>query len=205
MAAITIDLELSSSLQALSDLKRKQLPFATAVALTKTAQAAQKTIRAQLPDRFTIRSPFVERGVRIEAASKIKPQAAVLWRGPAGSRFDESLARQETGGKKPPKNRYLALPRNVKRGARGAIPKSQRPAALLRQKRVYSQEVEGGRVILRRMPKGAPPRLLYFLSPRTAQIAPRFEFRETARGVARDVFKKEFGRAFAKALATRRS
>lgn len=204
MATFAIDLETSPALLALSDLKRSQLPFATAVALTKTAKAAQAEIRSQLPERFTIRSAFVERGVRIEAATKNRQQAAVFWRGPSGSRFAESLARQETGGVKRPAKRFLALPRNVKRGASGAVPKSQRPAALLRQKRVFTQDVAGGKVILRRVSKDAPPRLLFFLMERPAQIPPRFRFRETAANVARRTYRKEFGRAFAKAIATRK-
>ena len=201
---LRIDLETSSALNALSDLKRSQIPFATALALTRTAQYAQREIKAGLPERFTIRSPFIERGVRVQSATKVSQEAAVYWRGPTGSRFAESLARHETGGLKRPANRYLAIPRGVKRGAGGKIPKSQRPASLLKRKRVYSQEVAGGKAIFRRGAKGAAPQLLYFLTPRTAKIAPEFHFRDTARDASRKVFKKEFGRAFAKAIATRR-
>lgn len=208
MAAITIDLQLSPALQALSDLKRKQLPFATAVALTKTAQAAQKTIRAQLPDRFTIRSPFVERGVRIEAATKAKQEAAVLWRAPGGSDrrgFAKYLARQEVGGVTDPRGRYTALPRKVKRGAKGLIGKANRPSALLKRKTVFIDENGRNAAIYQRVGKKAPPRLLYYLTEKPARYKPRWQFRETAMNEARKVFKREFGKAFAKALATRRS
>lgn len=204
MADFSIDLELSSALHGLDDLRRRQIPYATALALTRTAQAAQREIRSSLPQRFTIRSPFIERGVRVQAATKIRPEAAVYWRGPSGSRFAESLARHETGGRKVPARKYLAIPRGVKRGAGGKIPKGQRPAAVLRQKRTYSQDVAGGKAILRRGTKGAPPKLLYFLTPRAAKIAPEFHFRDTARAVAHRVWRREFGRAFAKAIASRR-
>lgn len=205
MAELTIDLEISSALQGLSELKRKQIPFATAVALTRTAQRAQGEIRRELPHRFEIRSPFIERGVRIEAATKTKQEAAVLWRGPAGSKFGLSLARQETGGTKSPARRWLAIPRDVKRNARGIIPKSQRPGALMKRKRVFIKEDPGrGAVIMQRQPKGAPPIVLYYLEPRSVKIRPRFGFRETAEGLARRVWRQEFGQAFAKALATRR-
>lgn len=210
MADLSIDLELSPALQWLDDIKRKQLPYATAVALTRTAQRAQSEIRKELPHRFEIRSPFIERGVRIEPASKQKLEAAVLWRGPAGSKFGLSLARQETGGRKRPYSRalpsgYLALPRDVKRGAKGIIPRSQRPGALLKRKRVFIQEDAGrGAAIMQRGAKGTPPVMLYYLDRRPARIRPRFEFRETAEKVARRVWRKEFGQAFAKALATRR-
>lgn len=202
----TIDLEVSNALLALSDLKRRQLPFATALALTRTAQAAQREIRAQLPSRFTIRNAYVERGVRIQAATKRRPQAVVFWRAPGGSArrsFAEALARQEEGGKKQPRARHLAIPRGVIRGAGGTITKAKRPEALLRQKRVYVTEVRGGAGIFQRVGKSRP-RLLYFLTPRTARIEPRWAFKDTAQRVARRVYRREFGRAYARALATRR-
>lgn len=210
MVDLRIDLELSPTLRALDDLKRKQIPFATALALTRTAQHAQREIKRDLPRRFELRSPFVERGVRIEAATKAKLEAAVLWRGPQGSKFGLSLARQETGGSKRPYSRaipggYLALPRDVKRDGRGIIPRSQRPGALLKRKRVYIQQDAGrGAAIMQRGTKGAPPVMLYYLEKRPARIKPRFHFRETAVAAARKVFKKEFGKAFAKAIASRR-
>lgn len=201
---VRLTLETSGALNALSDLKRKQIPFATARALTRTAQAAQAEIRKDLPEHFKIRSPFIGANVRIQAARKSDPVAAVLWRGPASSRFAESLARHEVGGLKRPARRYLAIPRGVKRGAGGKIPKSQRPAALLKRKRVYTQEVAGGKAVFRRESKGAPPKLLYFLTPRAATIEAEWEFRATAERVARRVFRKEFGKAFAAALRTAR-
>lgn len=205
MTELRIDLETSSALNALSDLKRSQLPFALALSLTRTAQHAQSEIKRDLPHRFEIRSPFIERGVRIQAATKASQEAVVYWRGPQGSKFGETLARQETGGLKAPARRYLAIPRDVKRNARGIIPKSQRPGAVLKRKRVFLKEDPGrGAVILQRGAKGAPPTVLYYLEPRPVKIKPRFGFRETASMAARKVFKKEFGKAFARALASRR-
>lgn len=204
MAEITIRLDVSPAVKALDDLKRKQIPIALAQALTRTAQAGQAEIRRDLPSRFTIRSPFIARNVRIEAARKSDPVAAVFWRGPQGSRFGETLARHEVGGKKHPQRRYLAIPRGVKRGSGGKIPKSQRPGALLKRKRVFTQEVAGGKAVFRRESKGRNPTLLYFLTPRPANIVDRFEFKAQAERVARAVFRKEFGRAFAKAIRTAR-
>lgn len=202
----TIDLENSSALLALSDLSRKQLPFAQALALTRTAQAAQRKIKGGLPGRFNIRNNFVERGVRIKAATKRKTEAVVFWRAPGGASrrgFAEALARQETGGIKRPAKRTIALPRGVKRGAGGRITKSNQPGRLLERKNVYIADVRGGAAIFRRVGRGRP-KLLYFLTRRPAKVEARFEFRETATSVARRVYPKEFGKAFARALATRK-
>lgn len=201
---VNVTIELPSSLLALSDPKRSQLPFAIAVGLTKAAQEGQRAARSDLPNRFTIRSPFIARNMRIRAATKARQRAEVFWRGPAGSRFGETLERHELGGVKRPEKRYLALPRNVKRGSGGKIPKSQRPGVLLTRKRVYVQEVSGGKAIYRRGSKGSPPTLLYFLTPRPAQIDAALHFRETVTDRARRVWRREFGKAFARAIASRR-
>lgn len=203
----TIDLENSSALLGLSNLKRKQLPFAQALALTRTAQAAQRKIKAGLSDRFEIRNNFIERGVRIQAATKRRTQAAVFWRAPGGASrrgFADTLARQETGGIKRPRKKTIALPRGIKRGAGGRITKGNQPGRLLERKNVFIAEVRGGAAILRRVGKSGRPKLLYFLTPRAARIKERFEFRETATRVASRVYRREFGKAFARALATKK-
>ncbi len=207
MTDLKIDLDLSPALNALDDLRRSQLPFATALALTNSARFAQREIRQALPHRFEIRSPFIERGVRIETASKANLEAAVLWRAPGGPDrrgFAKYLARQETGGITQPTGRYTALPRRVKRGATGLIGKANRPAALLKRRNVFVQDDGKNAAIYQRVGKKAPPRLLYYLTEKPARYRPRWEFRETAVAAVRRVWRREFGKAFAKAIATRR-
>ena len=197
-----IDLENSDALLALDDLRRRQLPFAQALALTRTAAKAQKKIRRDLPDRFTLRNKYVSTGVRMEKATKKRPEAAVFWRGRKGrSKFGDQLALQATGGKKSPRGRTIALRRGAKRGKGGTTPLSQQPAALLKKKNVFIKDVRGGAGILQRV-RGGRPRLLYFLKRGAVNIPKRWEFRETVRDEAQRIYRKEFGRAFAKALAT---
>lgn len=203
---VAIDLENSSALLGLSRLHREQLPYAQALALTRTAQVAQRAEKTALPSRFEIRSNYLERGIRIQAATKRRPEAVVFWRGAGGSSgqgFATALARQETGGIKRPKGRAIALPRGIQRGSGGRITKANRPAGLLSRKRVFIRDVKGGAAILRRVGRGRP-RLLYFLTRRPAKIEARFEFRATAREAAAKAYPKEFGRAFARAIATRK-
>lgn len=211
MADLTIDLEISSALQGLSDLKREQIPFALALALTRTAQHAQAEIKRDLPHRFEIRNAFVPRGVRIKTASKKDPEAAVYWQAPVAARreFAQSLARQETGGTKTPAKRWLAIPRpavEARRGKGGLIPKRWRPGQALKRRDVFVANTQTPGVVAiyrRKTKKRYPIEALYTLTDRV-RVRETFEFVPTARAAARQVFKKEFGQAFAKALATRR-
>lgn len=211
MTDLRIDLELSSALQGLSDIKRKQIPFATALALTKTAQHAQDAVRRSLPHRFELRNDFVRRGVKIRSASKSSLEADVRWQAPVAARrgFAQSLARQETGGTKTPAQRWLAIPRPAvekRRGRSGIIPKRWRPGQALKRKDVFIAKTQtpGVVAIYRRVTKKRYPiEALYTLTDRI-RVRETFQFVPTARAAARQVFAREFGKAFAKALATRR-
>lgn len=208
MTDLRIDLELSPTLNSLDDLRRNQIPFATALALTRTAQHAQAEVKRGLPHRFKIRNAFVERGVKIDRATKASQEAAVYWRAPVASRrgFAQSLARQETGGVKTPAKKWLAVPqKGVKRTGGGMIPKRMQPAAALKQRRTFvAPNQSGGQTIYRRTSKRRYPIVALYTLTERAKVEGAFEFVPTAREAARHVFKKEFGRAFAKAIASRR-
>jgi hypothetical protein len=79
------------------------LPYATAVALTRTAKRAQTKIRRNLPRRFIIRKKWVGKGVQIKPATKKRHVAVIFSR-------DEFMVRQEEGGIKRPKGRHIAVP-----------------------------------------------------------------------------------------------
>ena len=89
---ITLQVNDAAFNRAFADLE-KQLRFAAAQALTKTAQDAQEAVKQQLPKRFTIRTNWLARGVRIRPASRTTLQATVLV-------LDRFMAQQETGGEK---------------------------------------------------------------------------------------------------------
>lgn len=206
-----IDLENSSALLGLERARRDQLPFATALALTRTAQEAQEAERDEIPRRFETRGTYLERGVRIKAATKRAPQAAVFWRAPGGAArrsFADTLARHETGGVKAPRGRALAIPvAEPRRTKGGKIRKAALPAALLKRKRTFVAPFNRGADagIFQRVGKRRYPiRLLYHLTSETVRIRERWEFVDTARELARREYPKQFGKAFAKAIATRR-
>ncbi|HEY8562806.1 MAG TPA: hypothetical protein VIL74_20680 [Pyrinomonadaceae bacterium] len=108
----------------------KQLPFATAKALTATAKDAQKDVVDSLDDKFTLRNnwwkPNTPLGIKVRSAKKTNLQAEV------GTNFD-ALEKFETGKDKIPFGRYIAIPTsNVRRNKRQIIQKGQRPKNLRR-------------------------------------------------------------------------
>ncbi len=84
----------------LSDIEKKQLPFATSVALNKTAEWMETDIRLEMrkvldrPTKFTLKSLYVKR------ATKRKLQAEVLFKDfiPKGTPADKYLKPQVYGG-----------------------------------------------------------------------------------------------------------
>lgn len=58
------------ALKAMAELASKQVPYATALALTTVAGQARDRVKAQLPGEFKIRRPWTAGGIRIETARK---------------------------------------------------------------------------------------------------------------------------------------
>ena len=124
----------------LSDLSRRQVPFATASALTKTAKFVQQKIKEEIPrvfdrpTRFTLNSTWVRPATkaRLWAEVKIKDEVAravppIRWlapqiyggsRGPKG--FEKALLRM---GKMPPG--YAVPASSMPRDAYGNVSKGQ--------------------------------------------------------------------------------
>lgn len=183
-------------------LATRQVPFATAKALTRTAQDARDAVRAELPKRFTIRSGWVAGGIRIVPASKNDWPRAVAW---VGSR-DPFMELQETGGVKTPAKgaRNLAIPTpttTARRTGSGRIPASRKPRALLDKPGVY---VAGKAIRRRKRRRSADgPETLYLLRPR-ATLKPRFGFQDTVEKTVAKVYAARFREAFEAAIVAPR-
>ena len=82
----------------------KHMPFAIALALTRTAADCQTVLKSRLDSSFTVRTPWVAKGIRIEGATKTNLRAKV------GSidRFMEPQA--IGGGKKPHEGKLVGVP-----------------------------------------------------------------------------------------------
>jgi hypothetical protein len=95
----TVTWDMSRLAARLNDAQRRQVPFATALALTRVAQAArEEIIRAEMPRSFDRPTPYTLRATFVERARKDRLYARVLLR---GSRAESSYLRaQIEGGKR---------------------------------------------------------------------------------------------------------
>ncbi|HEX2892268.1 hypothetical protein [Vineibacter terrae] len=181
-----------------ADLEERQFPFAKAKALTKTAQDAQGDVRADLPNRFTLRNTWVSKGIRITPAKKTALTAEV------GS-LEPFMARQETGGtKKARDHSRVAVPSQARRNKRGMIPRGERPAGLRGKPRVFLMKTAGGVGIVRRATKARTPiQFLYWLKA-DVQVRPAFGFKKAVGTTVARAFGPNFVAALDQARATAR-
>ncbi|MBF0424613.1 MAG: hypothetical protein HQL66_02165 [Magnetococcales bacterium] len=180
----------------------KQLRFAAAQALTKTAQDAQEEVKRQLPERFTIRTGWLAKGIRIRPASRNNLKASVLVK-------DAFMALQETGGDKTsPFGDALGVPVGARPTPQNITRPSKFPGALLAKKGFFIAPITHGSKttgVWKRTGKGRRERLqLMYVFERKVRLKPRFGFHETVRKVAVERFPHRFAEALRQALASLR-
>ncbi|WP_143904580.1 DUF6441 family protein, partial [Tepidimonas thermarum] len=185
MLKLDLSADVARTTAYLSQTARKRVPSAVAKALTRTAYDARDAVRAVMPQRFTIRRPWVVQGVGVTPANP-RTLSAEVW-----SR-DRVMALQETGGVKTGK---LAIPmgRMAAKAKTQVIPKSQWPRAMLAKKGVF---VRRGAVFER---KGKAIQALYLLR-RQQKVEPRFGMADTVRSVALREYQRQMERALREEL-----
>lgn len=189
----------------LSDVARKQIPFATALALTRTAQAAQVAVTRSMPSVFDKPNPFTMRAVAIQPATKAKPEARVFVR-PVQAEY---LRLEETGGVRTPKRKALVMPAAARVNQHGNLPRGAM-RTLKARKDVFVGQVNGtGGVWQRPARKGKgrqgaklAPKLLISFQPR-AKYQPRFGFNNRVERVVRATIGPALREALTKAMRGR--
>lgn len=169
----------------LSEAARRRIPEAAARALTGVAYDARDAVRADLPGRFTIRRPWVSRGIGVVPARSTTLQAIIYSR-------DEFMRLQEEGGSKPSKSAIPLGPMADK--ARGqVIPKSQWPGKLSQRSSTFYR----AGTLFERQGDGLQP----LWKMRSNQpVAPRLGMRETVRSVALAGMRQRMDREITRAL-----
>ncbi len=193
---------------ALNDLARRQLPFATAVALTRVAVDSREEVARRLPHHFTIRGPRVARGVQVDPARKTD------WPNPAarvGTR-DEFMALHVMGGVKRAQRgaTHVAVPtRLIKRTATGAVPARLKPRPLRSRDDVFLEDRRIRRRFGARARLDVPVRNLggvgtYFTLVREARIRPTWPMPTEVERVVGSTYEDHFHRELTAAVRSAR-
>lgn len=204
---ITIRSDLDRLAGTLTDAARRQLPFATAVALTATARDVERDVREDLlPGVLDRPRPFTLRAFRVAPASKSRPVATVLLKDDQRAAGYESLfGLQEAGGdRRPTVGRALVIPFAARRDVHGNLPR-RALARLKGRKDVFVGKVGGVGGFWRRpsRSRGGPPTLLVAFEA-VASYAPRLGFWARVAATVPAGFDRHIGPAIARALATAR-
>jgi hypothetical protein len=197
---ITVRTEFLKMRDSLDDLAKRQLPFAAANALTKTARLVQREETSAISQVFDRPTPFTQRAVGVKPARKTDLTSEVFIK-PIQAAY---LKLEETGGVRTPKKQALLLPAKIALNQYGNIPKG----ALQRLKGrrdIFIGQVKGIGGVWQRMPssRGQPHRLklLIAFKPRAA-YRPRFGFNPRAKAVITAAFPLILREELAHARAT---
>jgi hypothetical protein len=93
--------DIERAARSMSEMARKQIPFATALALTQTAQAVQKELAADLKKEFDQPTPYITRGTFISPAKKndLKAEVGMIDRPKGTNNASPALyVREQFGG-----------------------------------------------------------------------------------------------------------
>jgi len=137
-------------------LRKKQMPFATAAALTKTARHVSTDTGAAIGDHFKVRNKGLRKSFTFKRAEKKdwpKPRAIVHLK-----QRSEFMADHASGATRKSRDgsSRLAVPTTlVRRTATGRITKSKKPRAIRNRKKAVVEDVNGTTILRVRKGKRA--------------------------------------------------
>jgi hypothetical protein len=194
----------------LNAVQKKQLPFATARALTWTAKDAQKRLQESMPETFNVtRKWWMQQqptGIKVKSAKKAELQADVF------TLAYFAFLQEEGGVKIPFKSRGILVPTSKTpkygRKAGGAARVLAGKKIIRRGGKANGDPVytlaSGKRGVLRRKgKKRTPTELVYTYVPR-ANIRARMDFKAKAHDAAVKNFDYFFAKSLTQALKTAR-
>ncbi|SBW07726.1 hypothetical protein KL86APRO_12278 [uncultured Alphaproteobacteria bacterium] len=217
MLQIHLSASVEGILAQLTEFEQRQVPFALAQALTKTAHAARKEVLHQMPQRFILRSGWPQKGLRVTPAHKndANPTASVWTK-------EWYMADHESGGiRRPRSSGHLWIPtlaaraggtiegRVLSRNYPGNLRKTMDKPGRKRRKKPgkgsYAKPRPfriGNSIYIRQDSERFPIVRLYSLAER-AVYKPRWEFEKTIAAEARTL-PRTFIECLDKALKTGR-
>ena len=102
----------------MSSIQKKQIPFATMLALNDTAFKLQKTYKAQTKQKFTNATKFTQTGFMVEKAKKNNLTATVF----VSKKREDYMKLEVDGGIRKPKNRAIVIANKSNSGAIAKFP-----------------------------------------------------------------------------------
>jgi hypothetical protein len=105
---INIKSNIKEVTRGLSSIQKKQVPFATMLALNDTAFALHKTYKAQTKQKFDNPTPFTQKGFRVDKAKKTELTAVVY----VDKKREDYMELQVDGGTRRPKRASIVVPSN---------------------------------------------------------------------------------------------
>lgn len=202
---ITFRIDTDALVAELTDIGKRQAPYAISKGLNATALDWQAAQRVHFRRSFTVRRPaFIDRLAKIEKFSR---KTDLLTRfGISGPRA-EILTKFELGGARPVQGTHVALPIEAKRNRADIIPRNQRPRALrsaAEARRVFViRSKKGVALLLQRYgrKKTSRTRVLYAFTPAAGVHLPAsLGFERIAMGVLNGRAVQHIRDAFASVL-----
>ncbi len=217
MISLNFHADVRKATATLSEAAAKQVPFATAKALTTLAKLAQADIQQALPSIFGHLAPFTRQGIAIKAATKASLTAQVYVK-PLQAQY---LGLEEFGGTRTPAmntrivSRALTMPGvNARLNDAGSLPRGY-VAKLAAMAEADAGPRKGQTVVkfsgsgpngkgpggfFLRLPGHHIRRLISFEA--SAQYKPKFGFEKRVEAKVRADFAGVFGAAMTQAVAT---
>ena len=188
---MSIDSDIKAIAKKLNDIEKKQLPFATAKALTATVKGAQEAAKKGMVRKLDRPTPFTLRGVAVERATKQSQRARVFIKDIQA----EYLDLQITGGTRLPRRRAILVPANVRLNKYGNMPRNK-ISKLLDKPNVFS--AEGG--IYQRYKRKQPKLLVSYADK--VNYGVKYPFYKIVSGSVKRNIRQNFRDALREAMAT---
>lgn len=197
MATVEVDFNVDKFKRELRSFTRRQVPFASSLALNMTMYDTLDELRDELPKHFTIRSSWTARGfVPSHRASKTEQWAT--W----GHR-DDFMLRQAEGGTKQHAKGRVAVPVKARRTERSRITPRSFPAAFEKRGAFERNGAlyipVGGRRKRRRGKSGRRLKMLYVFST-SIQVPQRYPFDDIVERTVARLWPQNMQHAWNRAL-----
>lgn len=188
--------------RSLSHIVESQMPYAAALALTRTAKDGQASVLSALPTKFTLRTSWTAKGIRVTPARKADGLDGMAAHVGSKDWFMADQMGTEANTRKP-RGKYRLIPKRARPSKTSLIPKRLQPKQVFADKRtVVTKSKFGGIAVFTQ--RGKHGLSLLYAGRTTQVVKPRLDFRGKVMDTARLRFGENFRRAMDEAKRTAR-